>query len=363
MIRILHIVTNMDCGGLETMIMNYYRKIDRKQIQFDFLVHRSEKAYFDEEIMEMGGIIYHLPKLNPFSKNYLNKLKSFFKNHKEYKIVHCHLDCMSAIPLKVAREFNVPVRIAHSHNSNQTKDFKYLLKRFYKRQITCVATDLFACSYDAGEWMFKTTKFEVMPNAIDCSKYIYDINKQILKKKELGLKDESIIGHIGRFSPQKNHKFLLEIFKRVNEKEPNSKLLLIGQGQLCNSIKTYVHKLDLEEKVKFLGVRKDIPDLLQVMDVFLFPSLYEGLPVTIIEAQSAGLPCIISDKVPIECKKTDLVQQIGLKQDVDFWADVVLQAANRKRRDTYKEMVASGYDINMAVIKLQKFYLRKYQEI
>ena len=364
-IRVLHVVTYMGRGGLETMIMNYYRNIDRSRVQFDFLVHRDFEADYDKEIQELGGKIYRLPPLNPLSKEYLSKLDAFFNKHKEYKIVHSHLDCMSAIPLKYAKLHGVPVRIAHSHNSNQTKDLKYLLKLFYKTKISKYANNLFACSNDAGRWMFgENADFTVLNNAIDTEKYLFNNNTAQKIRKELKIESDSlVIGHVGRFENQKNHSFIIDIFAEILKKNSTSVLLLVGEGSLRKSIEEKVNSLGISNKVIFAGLRTDVNELLQAMDVFLFPSLYEGLPVSIVEAQASGLPCLISDKVPLECKKTDLVYQMNLSDSPDKWAEKVVELSKIKRENTYEEIKESGFDIKSNAQKLEELYLYSYRRI
>ena len=361
MVRVLQIVTYMGRGGLETMLMNYYRQIDRSKIQFDFLVHRDFEADYDEEILAMGGKIYRLPPLNPISKTYQNSLDIFFKNHKEYKVVHSHLDCMAGIPLKFAKKNGVPICIAHAHNSNQTKDKKYLLKLLYKRSIPRYSDFLFACGEEAGNWMFGGKQYYILNNAIDAAEYIFnvEIRKKIRKSFEI---DQStlLVGHVGRFAPQKNHKMLIDIYEAIKNRVPNSKLLLVGTGDLMEQIKSEVSCRKLENNVIFAGLRSDVPELLQAMDVFLFPSINEGLPVSIIEAQAAGLPCVISDGVPTECKKTDLIFQQSLKDDVDVWADTALGVAKIERRNTFDEIVKSGFDVSHEAKRLEKFYQECY---
>lgn len=360
MIRVLHIVTYMGIGGLETMLMNYYRHIDREKIQFDFLVHRDFEAAYDQEIMKLGGKIYRLPRLNPISFYYKKKLDNFFSDYTEYRIVHSHLDCMSAIPLKFAKKNNIPVRIAHSHSSSQTKDKKYYLKLYYKSKIKKYATGLFACSEAAGQWMFNTNHFHILNNAIDTEQYIYNPTVREFERKNLGIAKETIvIGHVGRFAPPKNHKYLIELFDLVRKKMPNTVLLLVGDGELRSQSERQVKELGLEGKVIFTGQRSDVSKLLQTMDVFVFPSIYEGLPVSLIEAQAAGLPCLISDKVPIECKKTDLVKQEML-DDMNKWVDLIISARKVIRRDTSDEIRKAGFDINSNAKKLEDFYFRAY---
>lgn len=178
MIRVLQVVTNMDRGGLESMLMNYYRHIDREKIQFDFLVHRQERAAFDDEIETLGGRIYRLPRLVPWSKSYLSALNRFFDEHTGYKVVHVHQDCLSSVILKAAKQHDIPVRIAHSHNANQDKNLKYPIKLWYKRSIPEYATNLFACGKDAGDWMFGGASYQIINNAIDVAAYTYDSTKR-----------------------------------------------------------------------------------------------------------------------------------------------------------------------------------------
>lgn len=362
-IRVLQVVTYMGRGGLETMLMNYYRHIDHSKVQFDFLTHREFDGDYDKEIKELGGSVYHLSNLNPLSIGYKTTLNDFFGNHPEYKIVHSHLDCMAGIPLKYAKLNNVPIRIAHAHNSNQTKDLKYPLKLFYKRNIKKNANYLFACGDEAGKWMFNTDNFKVLNNAIDAKDYTFNMNIRNDKRKEFGISDDSIlVGHVGRFFPQKNHEFLIDIFNQFHKDHPNSYLMLVGEGELKTSIQDKVNTLGLEDYVIFTGLRSDVNELLQAMDVFLFPSLYEGLPVSIIEAQAAGLSCLISDKVPIECKKTDLVYQLSLEDSVKTWAHKIYELSHITRRDTYEEIKESGFDIVENAKWLENFYIDLYKK-
>ena len=192
-IRILHVVTNMDRGGLETMLMNYYRHIDHKKVQFDFLVHRNAPGAYDSEIDSLGGRIYHLPRLNPWNPTYYRTLRSFFRAHKEYKIVHVHQDCLSSIILRVAKQEHVPVRIAHSHNSSQDKNFKYPIKLFYRQWIPCYATALFACGGRAGQWMFHGAPFQILNNAIDTSVYQFDPNERLRIRAELDISPDTLL--------------------------------------------------------------------------------------------------------------------------------------------------------------------------
>ena len=360
MIRVLHIVTYMGRGGLETMIMNYYRHIDRSNVQFDFLVHRDFEADYDTEILALGGRIFRLPPLNPVSGSYMKALDTFFREHPEYKIVHCHLDCMAGIPLKVARKYDVPVRIAHAHSNSQTKDKKYLLKLCYKRNIPANATCLFACSHAAGQWMFKTDNFQVMNNAIDTGKYAFDPAVRESVRNELVIPDNApVFGHVGRFMAAKNHSFLIELFSKLPQ---NAYLLLVGDGELREKIECHARTLGVWDRVIFTGVRTDVARMLHAMDVFLFPSLYEGLGIAAIEAQAAGLPCLISDGVPMECRKTTgLVYQLPLSAGAGRWAQKAQELLSIQRQSTTQQLIDSGFDIVKNARWLQDFYLEKWE--
>lgn len=357
-VRVLQVVTYMGRGGLESMLMNYYRHIDREEVQFDFLVHRQERAAFDDEIESLGGRIYRLPRLVPWSKNYLAALNRFFDEHSEHKIVHVHQDCLSSVILKAAMQHNVPVRVAHSHSANQDKNLKYPIKLWYKRGIPKYATNLFACGKGAGDWMFGGVSYQIINNAIDVSAYTYDPTKRQEMRRQLGLENEFTIGHVGRFNQPKNHSFLLDIFAALLKKESNAVLLLAGGGEDMPKIQAKAEALDIAEHVRFLGIRSDVAGLMQAMDVFVFPSLYEGLPVTMVEAQAAGLPCIISDKVPPECIITEgLVDILPLSAGAETWSEKMLEKREVPRTDRRSEIASHGFDITTEAVKLQEFYL------
>ena len=353
----------MNRGGLETMLMNYYRHVDRERVQFDFLEHRKEHSAYDDEIESLGGRIYRLPRLVPWSKSYLSALNHFFDEHPEYKVVHVHQDCLSSVILKVAAQHNVPVRVAHSHSASQDKNLKYLIKLCYKRFIPKYATDLFACGRDAGDWMFGGAPFQIINNAIDVAAYTYDRAKRQKVRQQLGLENEFTIGHVGRFNQPKNHPFLLDIFATLLKEEPNAILLLVGGGEGMSKMQEKVQALGIAEHVRFLGVRSDVADLMQAMDIFVLPSLYEGLPVTMVEAQAAGLPCIISDKVPPECILTEgLVDIMTLSASPEAWAEKILAKRAIPRTDRRAEIAAHGFDITTEAVKLQEFYLKAYEQ-
>lgn len=359
MIRVLQVVTYMGRGGLETMLMNYYRHIDRSKVQFDFLVHRDFEADYDQEILKLGGRIYHVSRLVPWSRSYHSELKAFFREHPEYRIVHVHQDCLSSVALRCAKECGVPVRIAHSHNSSQDKNLKYLIKMHYMKKISDYATDLFACSESAGRWMFREDSFRLLNNAIETESFQYSKSVDMDVRKEFSLGNSMIVGHVGRFHPQKNHEFLIDVFYACTKLHANMKLLLVGDGEGRSKIEQKVKDMNLQDKVIFAGVRSDVDRLMQAMNVFVFPSLYEGLPVTMIEAQASGLPCIISNQVSNECIVTKgLVFSMPLEESPSRWAERIVQESCRERENHMEEIREAGFDISTEVKKLETFYLK-----
>lgn len=363
-LRILQIVTYMGRGGLETMLMNYYRHIDKDKVQFDFLVHRDFKADYDDEILSFGGRIYHVSRLVPWSKGYREELKRFFREHPEYKIVHVHQDCLSSVALQCAKECGIPVRIAHSHSANAVKNLKYPIKLHYMKKIPKYATQLFACGERAGNWMFGGADFEVVHNAVDTENYICSQEKYQKSREQFGVKNEILIGHVGSFSPAKNHSFIIDIFNEVIDKQTNAKLILVGDGDRRPAIEEKVKSLGLEDKIIFTGIRTDVNEIMQAMDVFLFPSLYEGLPVTLVEAQAVGLPILMSDQISEESVITqDLITIKSLSDSADAWADKLIEIAGQKKESHIWEVRESGYDIQNEAKKLQEFYLEKTEDV
>ena len=250
----LHVVTYMGRGGLETLLMNYYRAIDRSQIQFDFLTHRRWESDYDHEIQEMGGKVFYLGHLNPFSPLYYKELRQFFDEHSEYTVIHVHQDCLSSVVLKVAKDKCIPIRIAHSHSSSQDKNIKYPIKLFFRCLIPYYATDLMACGEKAGEWMFRGKPFGILRNAIQAIDYAFDQERRRNVRCFLGIGDNTLlIGHVGRFHPAKNHEQLLDIFNEIH-KQTISKLFLVGDGELRQRIEEKASRLMLQDDVVFAGI-------------------------------------------------------------------------------------------------------------
>lgn len=365
-IRILNLFTIMDRGGAETMVMNYYRHMDRTKVQFDFLVHRAQRGAYDDEIESMGGRIYRMCPIYPQNfAQYKRGLHAFFQAYPEYRIIHSHMSELGYFAFREAERQGVPVRICHAHNAPHGFDMKMIMRTYFKKRMMPYVTHLFMCGAESGRWLYgakNESRFIMLNNAIDVAAYRCDAAKRAAVRHRLGFTDELVIGHVGRFNPQKNHPFLLEIFSALLKKEPSAILLLVGGGEDLPKIQAKAQTLGIAENIRFLGIRSDVAELMQAMDVFVFPSLYEGLPVTMVEAQASGLPCLISDKVPEECIITEgLVDVMPLSASADAWAEKVLEKRKCPRTDHSEEVAAHGFDIEAEALKLQEFYQNVYQ--
>ena len=361
-IRVAHIVGKMVGGGVEAFIMNYYRNIDRTKVQFDFIIDSDSKVVPREEIEKLGGRIIEIP---PYQKifSYIKELKKVLKEN-EYKIVHSHLNALSVFPLFTAYLAKVPVRIAHSHSTTNKKEWKKnIIKNILKPFSKVFATDYFACSEHAARWLFGNKTFEqgkvqIIHNAIDVDKFKYNEETRNKVRKELQIENKFVLGHVGRFVKQKNHDFLIDVFNEVYKENNNAVLLLVGDGPLEEQIKQKVKKLNLEDAVYFLGIRDDVNELMQAMDVFVFPSLYEGLGIVLIEAQASGLKCISSTKVPKEVKETVLIEFIGVeKENIISWRNHILNG-NERIYDSNEIIKKSNYDIHIENQKLLNVYVK-----
>lgn len=367
-IRILLLFTVMDRGGAETMVMNYYRHIDRQQIQFDFMVHRERRGAYDDEIESMGGRIYRMPPIYPQNfMRYKRMLKEFFDEHDEYQIIHSHMSELGYFAFVEAKKHGVPVRICHAHNA---PDFKHenliqyikLIPRYYFiRRIRHLATDLFVCSHIAGLWLYgekRQNEFVFMRNAIETEKFLYNVDEANAIRQELGISNQRLICHVGRFNKQKNHSFLIDIFKEIHKIDSDSILLLIGDGDLRKEIEDKVNRLNLLSSVRFLGVRDDVPQLLKASDLLLFPSYYEGLSVVLVEAQATGIKCIVTNSLADEtiiCE--DQMKLVSLQKNAKEWADIVLNEKSEKREHAIEIMKEKGWDVVVNAKWLQDYYL------
>lgn len=363
MIRVLQCVNIMDRAGLETMLMNYYRHVDRNKIQFDFLTHRIEKGAYEDEIVNLGGIVYRAPRLYPQKyPAYFEWMKKFFLKHPEYVIVHAHIDAMSYLPLLAAKKAGVPIRIAHSHNTKIPTDYKFILKQYFRYRINSVCNYRLACGQEAGKHLFGNKQFEVIPNAIEAEKFYYNETVRKFKRDELGVKDSFVVGHVGRFNYQKNHKFLVKIFKEVLKKKSNAVLLLIGDGELNGDIHKQIERYGISSNVRFLGNRSDVNELYQAMDVLVMPSLFEGLPVVGVEAQFADLPCVFSDKVTREIQFNEKCSFVALDQPASNWAELIVNNIDTKHRKNSSALFDSIYNVDKSHLILEDYYLKMMRE-
>lgn len=362
-IRILQVFSVMNRGGAESMIMNIYRNVDRSKVQFDFIVHSTEPGDFDEEIYSLGGRIYSVPRYKGINHvDYVKQWEYFFKKHGYYSIIHGHIRSTASIYLKIAKNNNL-LTIAHSHSTSNGKGFESLVKMIFQRKIKVYSDYLFAASSVAGEWLFgkktiSNDNFYILNNAIETSKYIYDKSVRENKKRELGIENQTIVGHVGNFKEVKNHSFLFDIFKEFQVSEPDSLLLLVGDGKLRDEFTEKVKQYNLTKKVIFLGSRSDVNELLQAMDIFVFPSIYEGLPVTVIEAQASGLPCLLSNTITEEVAITNNIHFMSLNEPATIWSEKMFDVLrNHKRESMEKEIYSSNYDAKKIAKSLQEFYI------
>lgn len=360
--------TIMNRGGAETMVMNYYRKIDRTKVQFDFLVHRQERGAYDDEIEALGGRIYRTIPIYPQNfYQYKKFLHAFFEEHKEYKIIHSHMSELGYFAFKEAKKQGIPIRICHAHNAPHGWDMKMFIRTYFKKMMMPYITHMFMCGIESGEWLFgkkNNDKFIQMNNAIDTKKFIYNENIRDNLRKMLNIsQNEIVVGHVGRFNYQKNHDFLIDIFDEVHKILKNSKLLLVGAGDLENKIKKRVNHLNITNDVIFLGNRNDVNDLMQAMDIFVFPSHYEGLPVTLVEAQASGLPVIKSNYVPGQCIMTPNVYTLSLNSSSKEWANQIVDIMKEyKRTDSSHYIIENQYDISTNAKWLEEFYLKEVEK-
>lgn len=360
-IRIAQVIGKMMNGGVEAVVMNYYRHIERSKIQFDFIVDEDSTYIPREEIESLGGRIYIVPPYQKLYK-YIPTLIKLFKEN-QYKIVHSHINTLSVFPLYAAKKAGVPVRIAHNHSTaapgeRKKNILKYTLRPFAK----VYATHYAACSRYAGEWLFGKRSMErgkvtIFNNAIDLNKFKYDENVRNEIRKELGIVDKFVVGHVGRFCYQKNQEFMIDVFEEVYKQNPNAVLMLVGDGPDRGKIEEKVKDLYLSDRVMFMGNRNDVNRLYQAMDVFVLPSRYEGLPVVGVEAQAAGLPCVLSNKMTVETKMTDNVTFLGINDSAKEWAKII-SSINILPRNVraYIDLFNNGFSITDRACKLTELY-------
>lgn len=365
MIRVLHVIGAMDRGGAETMVMNLYRAIDRESVQFDFLVHEDRECDYDAEIRHLGGVIHRLPRFVGLNiREYRSLCRDFFTNHPEYPIVHGHIGSCAAIYLSEAKRAG-RFTIAHSHAQNFGAPLENLSFRLVSYPTRYVADWFFGCSLEAGSDRFGKSvvegeRFSVLDNGIDLDLYRCDEVMHRQAKLSLGFQEQPLFGHVGRLAPEKNHRFLFEVFAQIKTMLPESVLLLVGRGPLEGELAVFAERLGIDDSVRFLGVRDDVPLLLKAMDVFIFPSVKEGLPVASIEAQASGLPCVMSTGVPERAVVSEKAVRIPLSLGAAAWASEAIslhsQTCGAGRADYTAQVRDRGFDIHQTARRLQTFY-------
>lgn len=364
-IRVLQIMPAMDAGGMETFVMNVYRAIDRTKVQFDFVYHYDKPCFYDDEITALGG---HITKLTVRQDNnlprYFRALDELFAANPQYRIVHGHYSGFGMFYNRAARRRGITVRVGHSHNTAYEPNLVGTLDRMMSSRFDHLLTDRFACSEKAGEMLFGKHPFTVLPNGIPVERFAHpDPEARAALRAGWGVPEGSpLLGHVGRFSAQKNHSGLLDIFAEVHRRRPNARLLLLGSGTLEADARAKAQALGLSEAVIFAGVRSDTAACYAAMDAFLLPSLFEGLPVVLVEAQTAGLPCFVSDTVDRGAAFADGVQFLPLDTPA-AWADALCGGPLVRNANALAQARSAGYDVQTSAQRLQEFYLRRYAEV
>ena len=379
-IRVLHVLGTTQLGGAESRIMDLYRHIDRDRVQFDFLVHTDRAGYFDEEILRMGGRIFRIPRFRMYNYvSYRKAVKDFFKEHHEFRMVQGHITSTAGIYLPIAKKSGVPVTIAHARSAGVDQGAKGALTRLLRRNLSRRTDMMFTCSGIAGISVFgekavreKRTVF--IPNAIDCSAFDYNEEKRQKMREELQITDQYVIGHVGRFHYAKNHEYLLEVFaalvkagnkapdpaaqedEKKSENQADYVLLLLGEGERMESVREQAKSLQILDKVIFAGNQRNVCDYYQAMDYFVYPSRFEGLPGTVVEAQVSGLRCLISDSICEEVAVTELVHKMSIGQDPARWAEYILETKRYERRTHRREMARAGFDVKDQAETMMRFY-------
>lgn len=367
-IRVLQVVGRMDRGGIETMIMNQYRNIDRNKVQFDFLAHFGREAAYNDEIRAMGGHIYEMPALRDEKHvffwrffSYLFALNKFFKEHREYRVVHGHMTHTAALYMPIAKRYGVTCRIVHSHSTKSKAGLLGILTNFLHKFATKDATEFFACSNAAQKWFFteeiiNSGNVHFVTNAIDAKLFRFDPEKRRKMREAFGLKDDLTIAHVARFRTEKNQAFMIDVLKEALKIREHITLIYVGDGPQEEAVKAKAKACSVEGHVRFLGLRADVPDILQAADVFVLPSTWEGLPLTAIEAQASGLHCVVSDSLSQEMNALGMVRYVS-RDHIEDWVQALLEEAQKPREDTYEKIVAAGYDSCTTAAWLQEFYL------
>ena len=363
MIRVLQVLGKTNLGGAESRIMDLYRHMDREEIQFDFLVHYNEKGYFDDEIKELGGNIYYLTSFRVYNYfAYKKACRRFFEKHQEFAAVHGHMTSTAAIYLPEAKRVGIPLTIAHARSAGVDKGLKGTITKFLRKNLYKKCDRMFACSDLAAEAVFGKKRYEenrvtILPNAVDTKEFLPNEEERTRIRKQYGLEDKFVVGHVGRFHYAKNHEFILRIFAEVIKEKKNAMLMLLGDGPLKTEMEQLSEQLGIAEKVIFAGNQTPVAPFYQAFDVLLFPSRFEGLPGTVVEAQAAGIPCLISDAITKEVKATELVHFMSIEEEEKKWADVLLSLEAKQKPDGGKyNLSETNFDVNNQVTFYKEVY-------
>lgn len=362
--RVLNLITSLDRGGAETMIMNYYRHMDRTKVQFDFLVNREQIGAYEDEIRSLGGRIYRMGPMYPGQFNkYKKDFRNFLRSRPEYKIIHSHLEERSYFPLRIAKEEGVPIRIAHAHNVYRGFNAKTIFRDYFRFRLPPYPTHKFACSTEAAIWLYGHNALEhneisIINNAIDTNIYTFSLKKRIEMRKKLNLGESLVLGNVGRLAVQKNQQFLIDVLACIKKTNPNTKLLILGEGQLEKDLRGRAASKGVADDVIFPGSVPNVADYLQAMDVFLFPSLFEGLGISLIEAQAMGLPSFASDTITRSVNISGQVRFLPLQSGAESWATEILHHSHEERFSPKNMLTQHHYDIANEALKLQRFYLK-----
>lgn len=387
-INVLVLITVMDRAGAETMMMNYLRNINREKIHMDFLINREQKADYEDEIEKLGGRIYHMCPIYPGKfHRYKKEFRNFLEEHPGYDVIHSNLEERSYFAFKIAKKMGIPVRVAHAHSAPCGRNMKMIMRLYFRRKLQKYCTHKVACGEKAAKWLFGSdadlvemesfvngenhskNTVVLMKNAVDTDKFSYstDVREKVRKKMKIS-RDTLVIGHVGRFTHDKNQSFLIDIFKNVNSLNKKSAMMLIGGGKpkeeisYKEEIERKVQQSGLKGKVKLLGVREDINELMQAMDILVMPSRTEGFPVTLVEAQAVGLCCLVSAAVGYDINMTEKIQYKSLEEDASWWAQKILSmTADGQNREAEsipmkEKVIERGYEIADAAKDLEAFY-------
>ena len=342
----------MNSGGAETFLMKLYRTLDRTKYQMDFCVNIKEESFYEKEIKALGGKMFYVPPKTEGVEEFKKQLGNIIKREKYDYVLRITSNAAGFMDLMVAKKAGAKICSARSSNSSdgasaKAKAIHYLSRLLYGRYVDVkfAPSDL-AAEYTFGKNCLKTGKATILHNAVDIGVYKFYPEERDSLREEFDLEGKFVVGHIGRFMTQKNHKFLLEIFREIKNKRDDAVLLLVGgNGNLESEVKQRVKDLGLSDSVVFAGIRSDIPQLLSAMDVFVMPSFYEGMPNTVIESQATGLPCVIADTITRQANITGLVEYLPLSLPAEQWAEKALKAATLERKDTKEDFIKNKYDI------------------